>query len=149
MALGEEVEIFRRSDGKPFVEGANEVSAAHTNDLTLAVSGHGPLACDIEQVLVRPASVWLDLLGEHRYGLASLIARSAGEDEGISRARVWTATECLKKAGAAAHAPLILTSLSADGWVLLSSGSLIIATYVASLLGNESKVVIALLMGKV
>ncbi|HYG83180.1 MAG TPA: type I polyketide synthase [Pyrinomonadaceae bacterium] len=148
MALGEEVAILRRPDGKPLVEGAREVSAAHTNDLTLAVAGPAPLSCDVEQVVARPASVWVSLLGEHRYALACLVARSACEDEEISATRVWSAAECLKKAGAMADAPLTFSSSTDDGWALFSCGRFTVATYTGLLRLDDSRVVIAVLTGK-
>jgi enediyne polyketide synthase len=148
MALGEDVAIFRRADGKPEVAGALSVSAAHTNHLTLAIAGAGPLSCDIEQVIARPASVWLDLLGERRSALAGLIARSAGEDESLTATRVWAAVECLKKVGAMMDAPLTFISSSSDGWTLLSSGHFTMATYMARLRLDESRVVIAILQEK-
>ena len=148
-ALGEEIAVLRRPDGKPLVEGSREVSAAHANDLTLAIAGCSPLGCDLEQVIARPASAWMDLLGVNRYALANFISKNASEDEEISATRVWSAIECLKKTGATADAPLTFASSSADGWILLSSGRFVIATYMARLRRDESIVVIAILTGKV
>lgn len=146
LALGEEVAILRRADGKPEVEGAREVSAAHAGDLTLAVAGSGPLGCDLEPVMNRPASVWLDLLGQNRYELAGFIARTANENLAVSATRVWAASECLKKIGAAIDAPLLLNaSATADGWLVLSSGNFLIVTYPSQIKNHEAQLMIAVL----
>jgi enediyne polyketide synthase len=144
-ALGKEVTVRRRSDGKPWVADGLNVSTAHTGDLTLAVVGHGHLACDAEIVVVRPDRVWRDLLGLDRLLLAGAVAEEAGEERVVAETRVWAATECLKKAGATTHAPLVLTSSTADGWVLLSSGARVVATVVGSVRGVQDRVILAVL----
>ncbi len=146
LALGEKATVVRRSDGKPEVAGGSAVSAAHVGDLTLAIAGQAPLGCDIEQVLERPAHVWLELLGENRATLAQIIARQAHDDAEAAATRVWAASECLKKAGAVFDAPLLFVSARADGWVVLSSGLLMIATYVAQVRQHQSRLVIAVLV---
>jgi enediyne polyketide synthase len=145
-ALGEKATVWRRSDGKPKVNGGREVSAAHTGGFTLAVAGPGLLGCDIEQVLERSAQVWQELLGENRAALARIIVRQANEDDASAATRVWAAGECMKKAGAVFDAPLLFVSSRADGWVLLSSGRFMIATYVAEVRAHESKLAMAVLV---
>jgi enediyne polyketide synthase len=44
---------------------------------------------------------------------------------------VWTAAESLHKAGSPAGAPLLLEAALDDGWLLLRSGSLRIASFTA------------------
>lgn len=132
LALGKAVSVVRRPDGKPEVTSNNgvEVSVSHAGDTTVAVAGRGPLGCDIESVVDRPSSMWRALLGSDRFALAELVAREAGEDETAAATRVWSATECLKKAGVMVSAPLVLVSSAGDGWVKLASGALIINTVV-------------------
>jgi enediyne polyketide synthase len=116
---------------KPEVKAsAMGVSAAHSNGLTLAVAGPGPVACDLEPVCVRPEQVWRDLLGRERWSLAELIAAEAGEDVQTSATRVWTALESLKKAEAPHDAPLVLLSCShgKQGCVSLAASGLRIAS---------------------
>jgi enediyne polyketide synthase len=128
-ALGRTRTIVRRPDGKPEIVGSKEIEASvsRTRSLTMAVVGPGPLGCDVEAVESRPTSVWRDLLGP-RYPLASTVAKDQNEDEATAATRVWTASECLTKAGRPAEAPLSLISRSGDGWVLFASGSLVTAT---------------------
>ncbi|MCP4202197.1 MAG: SDR family NAD(P)-dependent oxidoreductase [bacterium] len=119
-ALEEAGPIHRRSDGKPEVVNGPCVSVAHTSDLTLVVAG--ARGCDIEVLSPRPESVWHDLLGDERTELSRLLARKGGEDLDCAATRVWTAMECLKKAGRSLASPLLLESITADGWAVLSSG---------------------------
>lgn len=147
-AIGKTVSVLRRPDGKPEVmsNGGMEVSVAHSADMTIAVAGGEPLGCDIESVVNRPSSMWRALLGPERYALAELVAREAGEDEATAATRVWSATECLKKAGTMVNAPLVLVSSISDGWVKLASGSLIITTVVVQVRGDPKGLAIALLI---
>lgn len=142
-ALGERTQIRRRPDGKPEVAGERQVTAAHTGDLTLAMAGTGPIGCDAEAVVPRSASVWQDLLGEDGFRLAGVVARAAGEDGDTAATRVWTAQECLRKAGAA-PAALVLQAVAPHGWLLLAAGALVTATFVAQVRG-ERRLVLALL----
>ncbi len=58
---------------------------------------------------------------------------------------MWAASECLKKAGAPVDAPLVLASRPTRDWVLLSSGPLVTATFVASVRGAQDNIVLAIL----
>ena len=55
--------------------------------------------------------------------------------------------ECLKKAGAGMTAPLVFTSVAANGWILLTSGDLKIASGVVQRDGEKEELAIALLTG--
>jgi enediyne polyketide synthase len=148
-AMGKTVPIARRSDGKPEVadDKGISVSAAHAGPLTLAVAGVGPIGCDLEPVLARPARIWRDLLGPERFALMEVIARETGEAPDTSATRVWAASECLKKAGAMANTPFVFFSSTADGWVQLATGLQRIATYVAPTRGIEGMLAMAVLVG--
>jgi enediyne polyketide synthase len=158
--------VTRRPDGKPSVSGRGDlsVSTAHARDLTLAVAGQGSLGCDLEEVQARSASVWNDLLGAERFKLAQLVARQsvtspvisgapgvpgvpgvpdAPEVDHMAATRVWSAVECLKKAGAPPNAPLVLSSVTDDNWVLLRSGRAVIATVATRIVGFENELVVA------
>lgn len=142
IALGEEAEILRRPDGKPEVNGRRSVSASHAGVLTFAVAGSNQVSCDIELVTERTAPAWRDLLGNHRYKLASLLARVMNEDEAVSATRVWCAGECLKKAGMTPDVAICLNSSNAEGWALLAAGPLAIATCETKL-SDQNKHVLA------
>jgi enediyne polyketide synthase len=94
----------------------------------------------------RPSAVWFDLLGAEGARLAGIIARSVPEEPVTSATRVWAARESLKKAGALGDAPLLLVSAEADGWVLLSSGCLRIATWETEVRGCDGKLIVATLL---
>ena len=130
--LGNNAKIGRRSDGKPETESGKTVSVAHSGELTLAIAGTNPLACDLEKVVERPEQVWRDLLGEERHALAELVAQFDGESFAVAATRVWSAIECLKKSGLPPNVPLTLKADDA-GWVLFNAGKSIIATYRADL----------------
>jgi enediyne polyketide synthase len=147
-ALGDASPITRRPDGKPQVHGSGrEVSVAHAGSLTLAVAGVAPLGCDLEPVAHRSEKAWLGLLGPGRWDLAQFAAQSAGEDLDTAATRVWAAGECLKKAGAATGAPLVLASSAPDGWVVLQSGDMLSATYAGPVRGFEGGLVLSVLAG--
>src|SRR6185503_10009211 len=67
-ALGA-VEIIRRSDRKPEACDGRGVSASHCGELTMAVAGRCPVACDLELVATRPPGIWSDMLGVERFKL--------------------------------------------------------------------------------
>lgn len=135
--------LCRDGDGRPRVLGSKEpgspeqgspqppaVSAAHAAGLILAVAGAGPLACDLERVGDRGREAWQRLLGGERFVLAEQLARDGVDDEEGAAARVWTALECLHKAGCAAAAPLAVAAAGDDGWAVLRSGGMAVSTLV-------------------
>jgi enediyne polyketide synthase len=77
--------------------------------------------------------------------LAGVVAKEKLESKDASATRVWAASECLSKVGAAVNAPLTLHSIPADGWVLLSSGRYAIATYATRIEGAGERVAVAML----
>jgi enediyne polyketide synthase len=111
--------ITRRIDGKPDFINDQPVSASHCQDLTLAVlqrsspttNGTKPqIACDIEQVTSSPLTPWGDLLGDAALQLARVVAEVTGEAFDIAATRIWSAKECLKKAGLPIQTSLTLHS---------------------------------------
>jgi enediyne polyketide synthase len=140
-ALGVSTRVWRRGDGKPLVANGQSVSAAHAEGFTLAVAGDGRVACDLEALVSRTESAWRDLLGPERFKVASRVSSGQGLDSAATR--LWNAFECLKKAGLPADAPLVLDSASADGWVIVRSGSLAIATCILSVRGSKVPLSIA------
>jgi enediyne polyketide synthase len=144
-AIGGDVAIARRPDGKPEAAGALHVSAAHAGNLVLAVADPRPIGCDMEPVESRSPSVWRDLLGAERGGLAEVVAQESGEDLDAAATRIWAVAECLKKVGAPVKTPLVYSSAGSGGWVVLSSGSRAAATYLASVRGREERLVLAVL----
>ncbi|MFD8300638.1 hypothetical protein ACFV13_30995 [Streptomyces bauhiniae] len=112
--------------------------------MTLGVVGTATVACDIEAVTVRGAEAWEGLLGEHG-NLAALVVKETGEEADTAATRVWTAVECLKKAGLPAGVPLTLAPQARSGWVVLTAGTLRIATFATTLRHVEEPVVLAFL----
>lgn len=146
-ALGKDVEILRRPDGRPETAAGDRVSLSHSGNLTLAVAGDDQLGCDLEAVTARADSLWQDLLGYEHYKLARVIMGFAGEDLDTAATRAWSASECLKKSGAAVTSPLVFDSVRGDRCVLLSSGATLIATFIVSVKGAHSSHVAAILLG--
>jgi enediyne polyketide synthase len=139
--------IIRRTNGKPEACGRRDVSASHSGDLTMAVAGPAPVGCDLELVTTRPPEIWSDMLGIERFKLAEIISRETQETLDVAATRVWTSAECLKKAGAGAAAPLIFKEAAPDGWILLGSSELKIASCVVQTDGDKESLAIALLTG--
>ena len=141
------VGIIRRADGKPEARDGRNVSASHCGDLTMAVAAHSTVGCDLELVATRPPETWCDMLGVERFKLAEIISREAEETLDAAATRVWTSIECLKKAGAGMTAPLVFASAAPNGWILLASGNLKIASGVVQRDGGKEDLAIALLTG--
>jgi enediyne polyketide synthase len=125
--------IFRSPNGKPRVAADRlQTSVAHCSDLLVAVAGPTLVSCDVEEVAERERQLWMDLLGSERAALAEWIAAQLGITFDAAATRVWTATECLLKAGSTPGAPLTFEKCSTDGTILLSSGSKQIVSLEAS-----------------
>jgi len=139
--------IIRRADGRPTSCDGRNVSASHCGDLTMAIAGHTPVGCDLELVTTRLSTIWSDMLGVERFKLAELISRETQETLDVAATRVWTSTECLKKAGVGTTAPLVFVSAAPNGWVLLASGELKIASGVVRRDGEKEDLAVALLTG--
>lgn len=133
--------IWRRLDGKPVFPGGKNISAAHAEDFTLATASEAGVACDLEIVTARAETAWRDLLGEDGFTLANRIARERGEDADTAATRLWCARECLKKIGLSTTAPLVLESATEDGWVLLRTGVLTVATCAVTVRAKSALVV--------
>ncbi|MCX0241703.1 type I polyketide synthase [Streptomyces drozdowiczii] len=143
-ALGAPAELRYRPDGKPELAGGRHVSAAHGMNLTLATVSDTAVACDVEPVCVRTEKDWAGLLGDHA-PLAELVARTTGEAPDTAATRVWSAVECLKKAGHLTTTSLTLLPRTKANWVLFKSGDLEIATFVTALRTSLEPAVFAVL----
>jgi enediyne polyketide synthase len=145
-ALGVPTQVRHRPDGKPEIDGAS-VSASHGAGVTLAVVGQGRLGCDVETVLERDRQTWDDLIGPDQVAVRDLLVADTGESEAVAGTRVWSALECLRKTGATSQA-LTVERVESNGWVVLSSGSSAIATWVTTLNDVPEPVVFAVLVGE-
>lgn len=137
----------RRANGKPEACDGRDVSASHCGNLAMAVAGDSPVGCDLELVVTRPPGTWADMLGVERFKLAEVISRETQETLDVAATRVWTAVECLKKAGAGMAAPLVFVNTAPNRCVLLASGGLKIASCVVQTEGVKEDLAIALLTG--
>lgn len=147
--------LTHRPDGKPEVitdaTGIHQdksVSVSYTGELMLAVAGATLIGCDVEPVVCRTLELWQDLLSAERFSLAQLLVHEAGQDLDTAATCIWTACECLKKAGVIVTAPLVLNSSAPEGWIVLNTGSLIIATCVVSVQDIQEKLVLSVLTQK-
>lgn len=119
-ALRDRQAIYYSASGKPQVKGFY-VSVAHSENLSLAVSATKTVSCDIERVTERKSDFWQAALGEIGFGLAEQL--SENKHYNGSMTRLWTALECLKKAGLPLDIPLLIQSISnEDDWVVLQAG---------------------------
>ncbi|WP_189046880.1 type I polyketide synthase [Micromonospora sonchi] len=145
-AAGRPVVVRHRPDGRPEVDGMREVSVAYSAALRLAVVGGAPLACDVEPVAVRSADARRGLIGRHG-PLAALLVAEVGDTPDLAATRVWCATECLQKAGHTGGPLTLVSGAAPDGWVVLDSGGVRIATRVCTVAGAAERVVVAVLNG--
>ncbi|MEU8521286.1 type I polyketide synthase [Streptomyces sp. NBC_01216] len=133
-ALGTPVAVRHRPDGRPELEsGAHmSMSAAHGLGVTLSAVSDTEVSCDIEAVSMRSTAEWKGLLGDHA-AVAELVAKETGEAPDTAATRVWSAVECLTKAGIMVGAPLTVLPRRKDAWVVFAAGDLRIATFVTAL----------------
>ncbi|WP_409181517.1 type I polyketide synthase [Amycolatopsis sp. VS8301801F10] len=142
-ALGEPARIRYRPDGRPETDGAL-VSSSHSGELTLAVAGSRPLACDVETVADRAEPDWAGLLGPDGIAVRDLLVRESGMPSAVAGTRVWTALECLRKNGIA-DPKTTVDEVLPHGWTVFSSGPARIATWTAAVAGVAEPVVFAVL----
>ncbi len=145
-ALGAATTVRYRPDGKPEVDGA-AISASHGAGVSLVVTGSGRLGCDVETVVHRTDEDWAGLLGDELRGVRDLVVLESGEDTDTVGTRLWSALECLRKTGTTTR-DLTVDRVSADGWVVLSSGNARVATWVTTLNDLAEPVVFAVLSGE-
>jgi enediyne polyketide synthase len=143
-ALDHRVRVRYRPDGRPEIDGDQQISASHGAGVTLCVASGATVSCDVELVTGRQAAEWDGLLGPHA-SVAQLIAGQPGEGLDTASTRVWSAVECVAKAGLPASAPISLASERRDAWRVFASGALRIATLVTTLRDVPGQVVFAVL----
>jgi enediyne polyketide synthase len=137
-------DVYHRPYGRPDIQGNNCASFSHSVDLTMLVAGDQLVACDLESA-AGVSCPWQDLLGPQHHALAKLVSGHSMEDFNVAATRIWSALECLKKAEAASSAPLSMLPIQEQGWVLLRSGTNLIATFSASVTGRTFPLVVAIL----
>lgn len=145
-ALGGPVTVRHRPDGKPELDGA-AISASHGAGVSLVVTGSGRLGCDVETVVHRTEEDWAGLLGDGLRRVRDLVMAESGENADVAGTRMWTALECLRKAGVTTRT-LVVDRLHPDGWVELSAGDVKVATWVTTLSHQADSVVFAVLAGE-
>jgi enediyne polyketide synthase len=144
--LDRPVVVTYRGDGKPALADEDiAISASHGAGVTLAVAGRGSVACDVENVTERLTQDWQLLLTTEQFALAELIQRERGEEPSVAATRVWSAVECLRKAGRTLSGPITLAADDSPGWVLLESGAAKIVTFVTSVLDQPDLVIFTIL----
>ena len=133
-AVGAPVTVGHRPDGRPELASDRHLSmsAAHGLGVTLSAVSGADVACDIEAVSMRSETEWQGLLGEHA-PVARLVAKETGEAPDTAATRVWSAVECLQKAGIMAGAPLTVLPRRREAWVEFAAGGIRIATFVTAL----------------
>jgi len=150
--LGPDARLRCRPDGRPLLQNGEgepqQISFSHTEALSLAVTSTARVACDLQEVQERSVAQWTDLLGTERLALSELLARELGERLDQSATRVWSAVECLRKIGVSAGAPLTLRQRLDDGWVVLGSGALSVATSALSIRRSETPLAVAIAAAK-
>jgi len=145
-AVGLPTTVRHRPDGKPELDGA-AMSASHGAGVSLVVTSPDAglrLGCDVETVVHRTQEDWTGLLGADLIRVRDLVVTEAREDADTAGTRLWSALECLRKTGTTTR-DLTVDRVSADGWVVLSSGQARVATWVTTLNDLPDPVVFAVL----
>jgi enediyne polyketide synthase len=146
-AVSHPVDVHYRPDGRPEIDGDLTMTAAHGAGLTLCAVGEGRLGCDVEPVTARPEADWQGLLGRH-HELAGQVAETCDESLDVAATRVWSAIECLRKAGCSADAPIALGGSERAGWVTLTSGDIRISALAATVRGGDDEPVVFAVLAK-
>ena len=125
---------------------ANRACRSHLDGLTLTVDAGDVAtltACDWEAASGRrdPA---LPLVPDCAR-LYDQLRDRCDEAAQTSRARLWTAAECMSKAGLPQDSRLVLAAVRDDGWVLLRSGDAAVASAVVAISGVTGPVAVAIM----
>jgi enediyne polyketide synthase len=144
--LNRPVVLNHRGNGKPeLADEGISISASHNAGVTLAVAGSGRIGCDVEPISERATEDWQALLSAEQFALVELIQRERGEEQDTAATRVWSAVECLRKAGRTVTGPITLATGGPADWVLLESGTAKIVTFVTSVRDQPGPVVFTIL----
>ncbi|MFC7221071.1 SDR family NAD(P)-dependent oxidoreductase [Streptomyces polyrhachis] len=108
----------------PPVRPPHGTSRSHCAGLTLTASAPAGTAVDWQQAA--PGDTEAVLPAPYQ-GLFEQLRAVLDEPAHVVAARVWTAAECLAKAGRGPTAPLVLDGVFEDGWVRLRSGAELLA----------------------
>ncbi len=147
-ALGNDQEIFRTVDGKPYVTGSQHVSVAHCGELSLAVASVNTVSCDMERVVEREPDFWRSVLGADHIALVNqLMKQPTAEGFNSSATRVWCVMECLKKAALPINSPITIKSRSNDGWIALETGEHVVGSFIVQLKNSDELFGLAILVG--
>ncbi|WP_405088965.1 type I polyketide synthase [Microbispora sp. NBC_01389] len=144
-ALDEDVDVLYRPDGRPEIDGDRLITASHCAGLTVVAVATTTVACDVEAAAERTAAEWAGLLGRYE-SVAGLVAKEMDEGAAVAGTRVWSAVECLRKAGLPPDTPLTLAPKTRGGCAVFVSGDLLIATFAAFLSGRTEPMVFAILV---
>jgi enediyne polyketide synthase len=126
------------------LEAFAETCRSYQNGVVLTVRAAGA-ACDWEPVAERSEHEWRRLLGPRFDALLDQVRTMSAEPVEVTAARIWTAVECLSKAGHPPSAPVVLAGVYDGGWVVLRTGSALIASVVVSVNGADVPVAISIL----
>ncbi len=144
-ATGRVTPIRYRGDGRPETDAGQELSFAHGAGMTVCTTAPATTACDVEPVAPRTPVEWRGLLGAHAELLPLLTAAEAGGELDLAATRVWTAMECLQKAGEPPGGTLTVLPTEQAGWVVFAAGPISVATFATTLRGRPEPVVFGVL----
>jgi enediyne polyketide synthase len=139
-----------RPDGKPDVASdGSHLSRTHFNGVSIACTAPLPVGVDAQSIGERTDENWGTLLGPDRMAVARLLRESRGESMARAATRIWSAGECLVKLSVPRDAPLTLGQVHADGWTMLHSGRITLATFVILLREIDAEICLAFAAGTV
>ncbi|MFF5179677.1 SDR family NAD(P)-dependent oxidoreductase [Micromonospora sp. NPDC000316] len=143
-ALGHAVSLRYDSDRRPEKVGDRSVAVCHGAGLSLAVAATAQVGCDVRHVPARSADEWSAVLGRPAALLDQLVDGS-GEDRDVAGARIEAVLACLRQVGLPEHAPVALTPVQRDGWVVFASGPVRVATLATTVGDTAAPVLLAVL----
>jgi len=141
------VDELHRLDGKPDEGVGGNVSRSYAPVISISVEGDTGVACDVEAIKERDSATWQGLLGGNGHSLAGELSGEVGEDVQVSATRVWSARECVAKAGLSVESSLVLSRRDGD-LVILGCGDLNVVTVPLRLDSDDDVTILAVLLSR-
>ncbi len=136
---------IKRTDGKPLASGRS-LSRSHVQDSTLVLDADSNIACDMERLVGKPLVLWNTLLGDQNVDLVRMIQTQTSEEYSSVATRIWSALECIRKAGLQMTTPLLFRSSSEHNTIYLDCSGHTIISYKCHIKDEQEPFIFSILI---